>query len=320
LYGLRGSSFGTALLMALAFAAGEPGRAAGQTSWQPSPGHTQLPIWPGAVPDARPVGHEVAGTVVDATGRPKPVGGRPWIYVDSVSRPTMTVYSPVGSNTGAAVVVFPGRGYEVLAIDLEGTEVCDWLTSRGITCVLLKYRVPCLKTGPYRDCRTALEDAQRTVGLVRFQAARWHIDPHKIGVIGFSAGGHMVAAISTHFERRLYRPVDAADRESCRPDFAIALYPGHVAVPERGFALNPDIRVTSRTPPTFLLQAENDPVDPVENSIVYHAALRRAGVPVEIHLYGTGGHAFGLRPTSFPITGWPQLVENWLGTIGMISK
>lgn len=311
---------GAALLMALAFAAGEPRLAAGQNPWQPSPGHTQIPIWPGAAPDARAIGHEVAGTVVDSMGRPKPVGGRPWIYVDSVSRPTMTVYEPVGRNTGAAVIVFPGGGYNVLAIDLEGTEACDWLTSKGITCVLLKYRVPCVKTGPYRDCRTALQDAQRTVGLVRSQAARWHIDPHKIGVLGFSAGGHMVAAISTHFERRLYRPVDAADQVSCRPDFAIALYPGHLAVPERNFALNPDIRVTRQTPPTLLLQAENDPIDPVENSIVYHAALRAAGVPVEMHLFVKGGHAFGLRPTSFPISAWPRLAESWLRTIGVIAQ
>ena len=311
----------TTLLAFLAFAAGEPGLAAGQTAWQPSPGHTQVPIWPGVIPDAQPVkGPEVSGTVVDAAGSKKLVGGRPWVYVDRVSQPTMTVYSPVRSNTRAAVVVFPGGGYTVLAIDLEGTEVCDWLISNGITCVLLKYRVPCVKSGPYRDCRTALEDAQRTVGLVRFQAAQWHIDPHKIGVIGFSAGGHMVAAMSTHFEKRLYPPVDAADTESCRPDFAIALYPGHLAVPERDFALNPDIQLTSRTPPTFLLQAEDDPVDPVENSLVYHAALRKAGIPVEMHLYVRGGHAFGLRRTSFPITGWPQLVEQWLGQIDMISK
>ena len=186
---------GTALLTFLAFAAGEPALAAGQTAWQPSPGHTQLPIWPRVIPDAQPVeGPEVSGTVVDATGSKKLVGDRPWVYVGRVSQPTMTVYSPVGSNTGVAIVVFPGGGYNVLAIDLEGTEVCDWLTSKGITCVLLKYRVPCVKSGAYRDCRTALQDAQRTVGLVRFQAAQWHIDPNKIGVLGFSAGGHMVAA------------------------------------------------------------------------------------------------------------------------------
>jgi len=312
---------GTALVALLAVAAGEPGLAEGQSAWQPSPGHTQVPIWPTVVPHARPVeGAEVSGVVVDAAGRERLVGGRPWVYVDKVSQPTMSVYSPVGRNTGAAVVVFPGGGYNVLAIDLEGTEVCDWLTSRGVTCVLLKYRVPCVKTGPYRDCRTALEDAQRTVGLVRFQAAQRHIDPHKIGVLGLSAGGHMVAAISTHFEKRLYPTVDAADTVSCRPDFAIALYPGHLAVPERHFALNPDIRVTRRTPPTFLLHAEDDPIDPVENSLVYHAALRKAGVPAEMHLYVTGGHAFGLRRTSAPITDWPTLVERWLGTIGMTSK
>jgi acetyl esterase/lipase len=310
-----------ALVALVALAALAPAAAGGQTAWQPSPGHTQLPIWPGAVPDAQLVkGPEVSVTVVDSAGREKLVGGRSWMYVDRVSRPTMTIYSPVGANTGAAVVVFPGGGYSILAIDLEGTEACDWLTSKGITCVLLKYRVPCVKTGAYRDCLTALQDAQRTVGLVRFHAAEWNVDPHRIGVLGFSAGGHMVAAISTHFERRLYAPVDAADTTSCRPDFAIALYPGHLAVPERSFALNPDIRVTSRTPPTFLLQAENDPVDPVENSIVYHAALRKAGVPVELHLYVKGGHAFGLRPNGLPITEWPQLAERWLQTIGMISK
>src|SRR6185369_6718838 len=171
----------------------------------------------------------------------------------------------------------------------------------------------------YRDCLTALQDAQRIIGLVRFQAAMWHVDPHKIGVLGFSAGGHMVVTTSTHFEKRVYSAVDAADKESCRPDFAIALYPGHLAVPERGFAFNPDIRVTSRTPPTLLIQAEDDHVDPVENSIVYHSALRKAGVPVEMHLYVKGGHAFALRRTSFPITAWPELAESWLRTIGIIS-
>lgn len=312
---------GTGMSILLALAAGAPTRAAAQTGWQPSAGHTQIPIWPGPIPEARPVkGPEIAATVTDSLGHPKLVGGRPWIYVDRVSTPTMTVYSPTGKNTGAAVVVFPGGGYEILAIDLEGTEVCDWLTSRGITCVLLKYRVPCMHTGPYRDCRTALEDAQRTVGLVRFHAAQWHIDPHKIGVIGFSAGGHMVAAMSTHFDERVYRPVDAVDSTSCRPDFAIALYPGHLAVPERGFVLNPDIRVTKTTPPTLLIQSENDPVDPVENSIVYHGALRKAGVPVELHLFVKGGHAFGLRRTSNPITEWPQLAEAWLGAIGILTK
>ena len=288
-------------------------------AWQPSPGHTQVPLWPGAVPNARPAkGPEKTGTDTSL------VAGRPWVYVSNVSRPMMTVYSPTGKNTGAAVVVFPGGGYEILAIDLEGTEVCDWLTSKGITCVLLKYRVPAPRLTPshgaYPESPMALEDAQRTMGLVRFHAAEWHIDPHKIGVLGFSAGGHLVAAISTHFKKRLYTSVDAADKESCRPDFAVALYPGHLWIDDQKFELNPNVPVTRQTPPTFLLQAEDDPVDNINHSLVYYIALKNAGVPVEMHLYAQGGHAFGLRRTKFPVTGWPQLVETWLGTIGMIPE
>jgi acetyl esterase/lipase len=280
-----------------------------------------VPIWPGAAPSAqRDAGpEEDAVIVVSAAGEPKLVAGKPWIAVQNVSRPTMTIYPPKGANTGTAVVVFPGGGYNVLAIDLEGTEVCDWLTSKGITCVLLKYRVPGVKVGPYRNCPTALEDAQRTVGLVRFHATDWHVDPHRIGVLGFSAGGHMAAAMSTHFAKRLYPAVDAADKESCRPDFAVALYPGHLWDGQR-FELNPDVPVTRETPPTFLLHAEDDPVDDVNHSLVYYAALKKAGVPVEMHLYAKGGHAFGLRRTESPITGWPLLVEAWLGTLQMISR
>jgi acetyl esterase/lipase len=248
------------------------------------------------------------------------VAGKPCVRVDNVSQPTMTVYSPKGTNTGVAVVVFPGGGYQCLAIDLEGTEICDWLTSRGITAVLLKYRVPTPRVGRYRESRQALEDAQRTVGLVRFHAPKWHINPHKIGVIGFSAGGHMVTAISTHFDTALYPAVDAADQESCRPDFAIALYPGHLWEKDANLQLNPNVPVTSNTPPTFLLQAQNDPVDNVNNSLAYYLALKNAKVPVEMHLYAQGGHAYGLRRAKFPITEWPQLVEKWLETIAMTSK
>ena len=166
----------------------------------------------------------------------------------------------------------------------------------------------------------ALEDAQRTVGLVRFHAAESHIDPRKIGVLGFSAGGHLVAAISTHFEQRIYAAVDASDKESCRPDYAVALYPGHLRSAAKTLELSPDIPVTHRTPPTFLLQAQNDNVDSVYNSVAYYVSLTNAGVPAEMHLYPEGKHAFGLRRTHFPITNWPDLVETWLQTIGVISK
>jgi acetyl esterase/lipase len=313
--------------------------------WQPAPGHTQIPIWPNAAPDPQPV---AGPEYMEMSGEDFLPGGRPATDVANVTQPTLTVYSPKGKNTGVAVVVFPGGGYQGLAIDLEGYEVCDWLAPKGITCVLWKYRVtdvgPYPKSGPYPESPMALEDAQRTVGLVRFRAAHWHIDPHKIGVLGFSSGGHMVAAISTHFRQRLYPPVDAADRESCRPDFAIAIYPGHLsyaaaewdaeqgttkhklplprplALADKQLGLNPDLHVTKQTPPTFLLQAEDDHIDSVTDSLAYYIALKNAGVPVEMHLYAQGGHAFGLRPTSLPITEWPQLVERWLRTIGMISE
>jgi acetyl esterase/lipase len=298
----------------------------GSTVWQPSPGHVQVPIWPGAVPDALPdPERETVGPVA---------GTKWWAKVAHVSRPTMTVYSPKGRNTGAAVVVFPGGGYQILAMDIEGTEICDWLTSAGTTCVLLKYRVP--NSGPtlvnghryYPKPQTALQDAQRTLGLVRHDAARYHIDPHRIGVIGFSAGGHLVAAVSTHFAARTYRPVDAADAVSSRPDFAIAIYPGHLWAhededratrDETDLSLRSDIHVTHDTPPTFLLQAEDDHVDGVEQALAYYVALHKAGVPTEMHLYAQGGHAFGLRPSPLPVSHWPKLVEQWLHTVGMLG-
>jgi acetyl esterase/lipase len=275
------------------------------------------------------------------------VAGKPWVAIGKVSRPTMTVYSPKAKNTGAAVIVFPGGGYWILAIDLEGTEACDWLTAKGITCVLLKYRVPgeglSPQSGPYPKSPMALEDAQRTVGLVRFHAAEYHIDPHKIGVLGFSAGGSLVASLSNHFEKRVYAPIDAADQQSCRPDFAVAIYPGHLSrsaavydaqfgakpfplpPPDRlstaddQLGLNPTLLITAQTPPTFLLQAEDDVVDSVYDSLSYYIALKRAGVATEMHLYAQGNHAFGLRHTKLPITDWPPLVERWLRTIGMLA-
>lgn len=290
--------------------------------WQPPAGHAQISIWPGTPPDSQPMpGSEYA--VAGTSNKPQ-FAGKPVTGIRNVSQPTITVYAPKGKNTGAAAVVFPGGGFEVLAIDLEGTETCDWLTSRGITCVLLKYRVPSVPYDWHCDCRPhnlalsvpALEDAQRAVRLVRFHAAQWQIDPHKVGVIGFSAGGYLVAEVSTNFKRGLYTPADAADKESARPDFAMAIYPGHLAT-DKG-KLNPNIPVTHETPPTFLVQAEDDYVDGVAQSLVYYTALAKVRVPAEMHLYAHGGHAFGLRRTRLPITGWPALAEAWLRTIGMI--
>lgn len=288
--------------------------------WQPSAGHKQILIWPkGREPNPQTFATPENETTLVTTPA---VAGKPWIEVNKVFHPTITVYSPQANNTGAAVIVFPGGGYQILAIDLEGTEVCDWLASKGITGVLLKYRVPgegrWPTTGHYPKSPVALEDAQRALRMVRANAAEYHIDPHKIGVLGFSAGGHLSAAISNHFKDQIYKPIDAIDKQSSRPDFAVSLYPGHLSLYDDKTKLNTDIHVTSATPPTFIVQAEDDPVDDVENSLVYFAALRRAKVPTEMHLYAHGGHAFGLRRTQFPITEWPSLVEKWLSTIGMV--
>jgi acetyl esterase/lipase len=278
--------------------------------WQPAAPLTQVPLWPEGLAIAKP---PVTGpeNVHDGT-------------IENVTRPTMTLYPAKGENTGATVVVFPGGGFRVLAIDIEGTEICDWLTGKGITCVLLKYRVP--TTGPQWDgscnCRReptvhmALQDAQRAIALLRQQAVALHIDPHKIGVIGFSAGGHMVADVS-NAAKLSYRAVDAADKEDVRPDFAIALYPGHLWE-GKGLVLNPTVHVTAKTPPTFILQAEDDPVDNVRHSLTYYLALKNAGVPVEMHLYARGGHAFGLRHPDWPIGVWPSLAETWMRSIDML--
>jgi acetyl esterase/lipase len=279
-------------------------------AWEPAPGHLTLPLWPHPQSGLQP---EVDLT----TAKDNLIAGKAVVRLTNVSNPTITLYSPVGKNTGAAVVVFPGGSYRVLAIDLEGTEVCDWLTSIGVTCVLLKYRVP--DSGPFPKSSAALEDAQRAVGIVRAHAAEWQIDPQRVGVLGFSAGAHLAAALSTHFDKRLYDPIDAADQVSCRPDFAVIVYPGYLALSEQNFAANPEIHVTGKTPPTFIVQTEDDPVH-VENSTVYFLELKQAKVPVEMHLYAQGGHGYGLRRTDLPVTAWPEMAEKWMRTIRVLAQ
>jgi acetyl esterase/lipase len=300
------------LLILAATVALSMGAGAQPSPWPPSADHLTMPIWPGMPPGAKsnlpPEGDmNAAGT--------KTMAGRPYIRLGNVSTPTITIYKPKAKNAGVAVVVFPGGGYQILSVDLEGTEVCDWLNGIGVTCVLLKYRVP--DSGPYPKSAAALQDAQRTMALVREHAAEWGIDPHRIGVLGFSAGGHLSAAISNHYDQRLYDPQDEADKLSCKPDFAVVLYPGYLAMAEQNFAANTDIHPTAETPPTFILQAEDDPVH-VENSVVYFMALKNAKVPAELHVYAQGGHGYGLRPRDFPIMGWPKLVETWMHTIKML--
>jgi acetyl esterase/lipase len=301
-----------ALFFCFALAASSTSILAQQPAWQPAPGHLTLPLWPGIAPGAPA---NLPPEVDTTTAKDNLIAGRPIVRLGNVSTPTLTLYAPKENNTGAAIVVFPGGGYRILAIDLEGTEVCDWLNSAGITCLLVKYRVP--DTGPYPKSPAALQDAQRALGLVRQHAAEWHIDPNRVGVLGFSAGAHLSAALSTHFDKRLYDPVDAADALSCRPDFAVIVYPGYLANAAENMAANSEIQPTEKTPPSFIVQAEDDPVH-VENSTVYFLQLKNAKVPAELHLYAQGGHGYGLRRTELPVTTWPQSVETWLHTIKVL--
>ena len=286
-------------------------------AWQPAPGHVSLPLWPNGAPSAQSNPQPNPQPEIDTT---KPtdnlIAGKPLVRLGNVSSPTLTVYAPKGSSMRPAVVVFPGGGYQILAIDLEGTEVCDWLNSINVVCVLVKYRVP--GTGPYPKSPAALQDAQRALGLVRQHASEWHIDPNRVGVLGFSAGAHLSAALSTHFDKRLYDSIDAADQLSCRPDFAFIIYPGYLANAAQNMAPNADINPTDKTPPTFIVQAEDDPVH-VENAIVYFLQLKAAKVPAELHIYAEGGHGYGLRRTALPVTTWPDTAKIWLHTIKVLQ-
>ena len=245
------------------------------------------------------------------------VGGKRVTRLTDVSVPSITIYRPPAqSDTGAAVVVCPGGGYQILAMDLEGTEVCDWLNSIGVTGILLKYRVPPCKDVP--RYAAPLQDVQRALSMVRFHALDWKLDPRRIGVMGFSAGGDVSALASTRFLQRTYAPVDAADQTSCRPDFALLIYPAYL-VKDTGPELRPELTVNSNTPPTFLVQTENDPIH-VENSIFYYMALKRAGVPAEMHMFAAGKHGYGLRPSNQAVTSWPTLAERWLRGRGVLDE
>ena len=286
----------------------------GQESGAPKPVRTVVMLWPQGAPGEKgDIGPEADTTKPDGDL----VAGRRVIRLGNVSAPTLSVYQPHKvKRTGAAVVVFPGGGYNILAMDLEGTEVCDWLTSIGVTGVLVKYRVPARKGMP--RYAAPLQDAQRAVGLVRAHAAEWGIDPKRIGVLGFSAGAHLSAALSNNYETRTYPAVDEVDRADCRPDFAVLVYPGGLAPRDAPDKLGAEVTPSSKTPPTFLVQSEDDPVR-VENSLLYYQALKTAQVPAEMHLYAKGGHGYGLRATEQPVTHWPALVEAWMRGLGVLA-
>jgi len=274
-----------------------------------------FPLWPGAVPGETNKLSEEKDTTKPTDGK---IAGRTVIRLGNVSTPTLTMYhAPKDKDTGAAVVVFPGGGYNILAMDLEGTEVCEWLNSIGINAVLLKYRVP--KRVGLEKHTAALQDAQRAVGLVRARAKEFGFDPQRIGVLGFSAGGHLAAALSTSAEQRTYPLGDDADKTSCRPDFSVLIYPAYLTLKDQGDKINPETAVNSNTPPTFIAMTQDDPVR-VETGLFYSVALKQSGVPFELHIYPKGGHGYGLRRTENPVTAWPDRATEWMKARGVLKK
>lgn len=244
-----------------------------------------------------------------------PVGGATVLRITDVSAPTVTVYqAPDEVASGAAVIVCPGGGYNILAYDLEGTEVCQWLNEMGITAVLLKYRVP-RRDGKEKH-EAPLQDLQRAIGYVRAHADGLNIDPARIGVLGFSAGAHLAAMGSTHFTERTYPEVDAADRISCRPDFCVLVYPAYLS--SDTFRIAPELNVNASVPPTLIIQAEDDKAH-IDSSLFYYYALKEAGVAAAMHLYPAGGHGYGLRDTQCAVNEWPYRVEDWLNNLGIIE-
>jgi acetyl esterase/lipase len=266
-----------------------------------------IDVWPGVAPgEANPAAAEPDSANPAKTKR-----------VSGVTHPTLTIVRPAAEKDArAAVLVCPGGGYKMLAYDYEGEDVAKWLSSLGVTGIVLKYRVP-----PHEGVarwQAPLQDAQRSLSFIRSKAKEWNIDPSRIGMLGFSAGGHLTAAASNNSDKRAYERIDAVDDVSCRPDFAIVIYPGGI-VAKGTTELSPEIRVTDKTPPSFIVQAGDDPVNS-DNSTYYFLALKRAKVPTELHIYATGGHGFGMKKTGKPSATWPDRCAEWMTNQGILPQ
>ena len=252
---------------------------------------------------------------VDDLGGNK-VAGCPVLRISNVSEPTLTFYpAPAGNNTGATIIVNPGGGYNILAYNLEGSEICKRFNSFGVNCVLVKYRVP--RREGLEKHTAPLQDLQRAIAYTRSHANEWNIDPDRIGVMGFSAGAHLAAMASTAYGERTYPKTDAFDEANLRPDFCILIYPAYLS--GENFSITPELKVNAGTPPTILIQTQDDK-SYIDSSLFYYYALKQANVPAAMHLYPSGGHGYGLRNTGHTVNEWPHRVLSWMRDIGMTGK
>jgi len=278
-------------------------------------------LWPAKAPDETDnIGPEKVRMSPKLTKKQVEVT-EPTKLLTNVTKPTITIYRPAKEkDTGAAVLICPGGGYWDLYWELEGEEVAAWLTSHGLTGILLKYRVPRRPDEPEdKPARRPVQDAQRAVSLVRSKAKEWNIDPKRIGIVGFSAGGHLAIATATRFEKRTYELIDDIDKVSCRPDFAIAVYPGYLKAKDKE-ELAAGLRIPAGTPPIFLAHGGADIISPPEHSVLMYLALKRAGIPAELHIYAGAAHDFAVRNVDHPCSTWTERCLDWLRSQGFLKR
>jgi acetyl esterase/lipase len=276
-------------------------------------------LWPGKPPGDAGIPGEESTKIYQS-----PLVG-PTMLISNVTRPSITIYpAPRDRNTGTAMVICPGGGYWNLFWELEGTEVAAWLNSQGMTGIILKYRVPRRPNDVKGEPAPGpLLDAQRAVSVIRSRAGEWGIDPNRIGMVGFSAGGHLVFATATNFDQRKYEPVDAVDQVSCRPDFGVMCYSGYMKAGDKD-ELSPGLRIPAGTPPILLAHAYDDSTK-VGGSIPDHSAvtflaLKRAGIPAELHIFANGNHDFGVRRNDKLTSSWPDLCLKWLRSFNLLKE
>jgi len=277
-------------------------------------------LWPGSPPDENgKIGPE-RSRLSPQLDRKQVEVTEPTRMITDVTKPSITIYRPAkDKQTGTAILICPGGGYWNLYWQLEGEEVAAWLNSLGVTGIILKYRVPRRPDEPEREpARRPLQDAQRAVRLVRSKARAWGIDPRRIGIVGFSAGGHLAIATATGFDQRSYEPIDDLDQTGCRPDFAIAVYSGYLKAKDKD-ELATGLRIPAGTPPVFLAHGGEDIVSSPEHSVFMYLALKRAGVPAELHIYATATHDFGVRSSGHPYSTWTESCARWLRDQGFLT-
>ncbi|HAA87762.1 MAG TPA: xylanase [Verrucomicrobiales bacterium] len=270
----------------------------------------EINLWPaGAVPD-EPEGIEKRKkpTTIDKVGK---------MRIAYVDEPSITVYkAPKDRSNGTSVIIFPGGGYNILAWTHEGTEIAEWLNSLGVSAFVLKYRVP--RRDPEKPHTLPLQDAQRAIRIVRSRSKEWGIDPGRIGVLGFSAGGHLAVMSGTHYGDKSYERIDDADDLSSRPDFLIPIYPAYLGDRKNRDQLSGLVDINKNTPPMFIAITHDDS-DRAYYSALLYAALKKSGVVGELHIYSKGGHGYGMRKSKDPVHTWPDRCADWLGSMGLLG-